>query len=202
MEGSRHEKAALISVAYLLGAVTIFIGYQTTIKPTGISNTGYVSVPTLSASVITATKQVPVTPQTQAVSTGDAASNVSYANGVLAIQTEFGNVILSYNPAVSGLEASDEFKNQGIHTGPLVFRVAPGDTNVFFCEQKNDTDACSAFIYNSLTDRVYPVQVDSVATPFTRAEIERSAWLGQNFSLPGYTVVSPDKPWLLLTSGV
>lgn len=200
MEGSRHEKATLISVAYLLGALTIFIGYQSTTVQTSQTLPSDVAsvISTQSAAVITASESIPVT--TETVDWVDPNSAVSYQNGVLAITNDFGRKILSYNPVVSGLEAGAEFSAQGTHTESLIFNVATGDTYVFFCERKEDTASCVPYMYDSVTDRVYDVTVDSLPSLFTKDQATRSLWTGNTFTVPGYTVVDNDKPWLLLTS--
>jgi hypothetical protein len=198
MEGSRHEKAALISVAYLIGAVTVFIGLYST---TSLGTESRINlVATMPAAVISATDLDKREPSLSAEAAADVViGNVSYLDGVLAIQTALGRKILSFNPTTSGLEVSADFVRQGAHLGSLPFVSAPGERFVFFCEQKDVPGDCSPFIYDALVEKVYGVKADSNNLALSLEEAEQTTWDAHGLSVPRFIVVNPEKPWLLMT---
>ena len=200
MEGSRHEKAALISVAYLIGAVTVFIGVYSTTGVDMESRTSLIIADTaaMPATVVSATDS-PKPAMTETVAVDEIIGNVSYVDGILAIQTMSGPKILSFNPTKSGLEVSADFARQGAHLGSLPFVIAPGERFVFFCEQKDVPESCSPFIYDSLAEIVYGVKADSNELTLSLEEARQTTWDISGLSMPRFMVVNPEKPWLLMT---
>jgi hypothetical protein len=198
MEGSRHEKAALVSVAYLIGALTIFIGSATQNSATvSFVETSAFMPTTQTASVVSALPvdtAVPALPK----SVVPADSSVSYYQGKLTYETPAGRKILSFNPEVSGVESSPEFEKQGMHSGDLIFAVSSDDAFVFFCERKADPRQCTPFIFDRQTETIYPVTQNSKLESLTLAVAAGAVWDNGLLNLPGLTSVAEGKPWLLL----
>lgn len=199
MEGSRHEKAALISVSYFIGAVTVFIGFYTvhsTDIPVSYSSPQVASV----ISANTATEKT--TTPSALDSNSEYYGNVTYHNGILAIETITGKKIISYNPKLSGLDVESEFIEQGIHTGNIIYSVAPGDQYIFFCEEKDIVGSCTPYIYDTTSEKVYRVKVDSSEVQFTTDQARTVLWNMDGLHIFGLIQVDKSKPWLRLSSSL
>ena len=198
MEVLRHEKAALISVAYFIGALTAFIWY-------GVSST--IDLPlnvaeqAQTASVISAvnTEQPAEVPKVEAAPTREGIA--LYYNGVLDVDAIGGTKVLSFNPEVSGFGSSPEFAVQGNHVGELAYTVSPTEEYVFFCEQKTiDSSTCSPFIYDVLQDKIYPLSTEAGAIDVTNSSAGVAVWTEQGLSLGEAVSVTSNTPWLMATN--
>lgn len=125
MQGSRHERAALVAIAYFIGVLTAFIWYS---KPE--ANLDTLVINTQSASLAQAISREEGL-ETQATAE-EAKSNIRYNNGMLEIEVLDGVKVLSFDPKISGIEAGVEFEAQGTHTAPLSFSASPSEEYVFF----------------------------------------------------------------------
>ena len=80
----------------------------------------------------------------------------------------------------------------------MVFAVSPEDTYVFFCEGKVDPLQCVPFVFDSRSQMIYPVTQNTESQPLSRATAASIGWVDGQLSLPGFTSVTAEKPWLLL----
>lgn len=193
MEGTRHEKAALISVAYFIGALTAFIWY-------GASQTGVLSViepvGTQSASVVSAVKE----PKNEEVS-GKRNGIALYHDGVLDVESIDGVKVLSFSTETSGFAGSPEFEVQGMHVGDLIFSVSPSEEYVFFCEQKTlALGVCSPFIYDVLGDTIYAVSSGVTEVEVTLNTAKSATWGASGLELGGIVSASNKAPWVMTTN--
>jgi hypothetical protein len=199
MEGTRHEKAALISVAYFIGALTAFIWY-------GASQTADLSVIAVTegqpASVIKAVKEVKPAEPVAEVEVAPLRTGIAlYNKGVLDVQAIGGTKVLSFNPEVSGFPGSPEFVVQGTHVGDLSFAVSPTEEYIFFCEQKSlEVSTCSPFIYDVLADKIYSLSAETGAFDVTLNTAKSAVWVAGGLSLGGVVSVDPSTPWLMNTN--
>ena len=188
MNGTRHEKAALISVAYFIGALTAFIWY-------GTSQTADLSLIGVdqgqSASVINATTKVgAVTPEREGIAL--------YHDGVLDVEAIGGTKVLSFNPEVSGYTSSPEFELQGAHVGEVTYAVSPTEEYVFFCEQKSlAVNTCTPLIYDVLQDVIHSLSAESGAFDLTIAAAKSATWSAQGLSFDGGVSTAPNTPWIV-----
>lgn len=196
MQGTRHEKAALISVAYFIGALTAFIWYGAS----QVNDLTVVGVDQVQpASVINAVKQpksaaaVEVAPERTGIAL--------YYKGVLDVEAIGGSKILSFNPEVSGFIGSSEFAVQGNHVGDIVYAVSPTEEYVFFCEQKSlAVSTCSPFIYDVLQDKIFSLSTESEAFDVTLNSAKSAVWVDGGLSLGGVVSVAPSTPWLMASN--
>lgn len=200
MEVIRHEKAALISVAYFIGALTAFIWYgvsQTIDLPLNVAEQAQ------TASVISAVNiadpapvsftPIETTPQREGIAL--------YYKGVLDVEAIGGTKVLSFNAGLSGFSTSSEFTMQGNHVGDLAYTVSPTEEYVFFCEQKTiDSSTCSPFIYDVLQDKIYPLSTEAGAFDVTNVSARVATWTKQGLSLGGAVSVTSNTPWLMATN--
>jgi hypothetical protein len=194
MEGTRHERAALVGVAYFLGFITTFIwlGLNNSSPSPQATYASYAQ----SASVASALSQTAPT-ALEAVD-DESGSSVTYQNGILEVSSLGESRSLSFNPEISGLAATDEFVSQGIHYGDLAFAVSPTEEYVFFCEMKEATaKTCLPFVYDTLSQSIYPLRKDGNRVELLVSAAVGASWKGSQLSVGGEVSQDPLKPWLL-----
>lgn len=195
MEGSRHERAALVIISYFIGALTVFIwaASQQLEKP---------SLGQQSAAVASAVLTTPGVSETSAapVDTASAESPrpfVQYVDGVLEVNHQNDIRVLSFSGDI-GDGADPSFADQGRHVGELPYVVSPAEDFVFFCEVKSlEDDTCKPFIYDTLADTIYPVRKDGERVEIFTAAAKEASWTATGFTLGGVTAKTTLKPWQL-----
>ena len=194
MEGTRHERAALVGVAYFLGFITTFIwlGLNNSSPSPQTTYTSYAQ----SASVASALSQT--TQTTSPTKNDEVGSSVTYQNGILEVSSLGESRSLSFNPEVSGLTAADEFVSQGIHYGDLPYAVSPTEEYVFFCEMKGAAaKTCLPFVYDTLSQSIYPLRKDGNRVELLVGAAVDASWKGNQLNVGGEVSQDPLKPWLL-----
>jgi hypothetical protein len=191
MEGTRHERASLVGVAYFIGFLTTFIWLG------GASNMSLSTAPVLStaqtASVIEAVAEPAVVPAAAAPT-----SAVRYENGVLEIDVMGTVKTLSINPEITGTPTGEEFAEQGTHTGTLYYKSSPTDEYVFFCEMKAaDAETCRPFVYDTVSDSIFSLRKDGARVDLLTGAASEVAWEGNVLKVGGESSSDVRKPWLL-----
>jgi hypothetical protein len=195
MEGTPHERAALVGVAYFLGFLTTFIWLGFNQSTPVIDGSLPVSVGQ-SAAVVQA---VPA-PQERVVGTvsSEQPSIVTYANGLLEVNTLGTTRLLSFNPDVTGMELTDDFYAQGAHYDEVIYSTSPTQEYVFFCEMKEiGAETCLPFVYDTLSEMIYPVRKDGDRVELLTSAAQAASWQGNQLVVGGEIAQDPAKPWLL-----
>lgn len=191
MEGSRHERAALVIISYFIGALTVFIwaASQQLEKP---------SLGQQSAAVATAVlnEESAAVPE-ETITVEPTKPFVQYVDGVLEVNHQNGIRVLSFSGDI-GDGADPSFADQGRHVGELPYVVSPAEDFVFFCEVKSlEDDTCKPFIYDTLADTIYPVRKDGERVEIFTAAAKEASWTATGFTLGGVTAKTTLKPWQL-----
>ena len=193
MEGSRHEKAALVSIAYGIGMLTAFIWFGQNPVSVGVPIFTYTNQ---AASVIESV--VPEEEELASTLESQVETLVAYENGVLSVNNLGDEVILSFNPDVTGYEADSEFMKQGAHYGKLVYLVSPSQEYVFFCEQKAvDAAVCSPFVYDVLGDTIHTVKQNNQLVELLISAADLVSWSDTGLTIGESVSSSASTPWLL-----
>lgn len=193
MEGSRHEKATLVALAYGIGALSAFIWFGLGESDFNISysNVGQ------SASVISAVDNVPVE-SAELKSEPVTLSPVSYVDGLLEYTSMDGVRLLSFNNELSEEGSDSEFAEQGFHVGTLEYTVSQSGEYVFFCEKKTaSSETCRPFVYDALTDTIYPVRKDGDLVDLLNSAVSAVHFTGSRLTIGSDTSSDQSKPWLL-----
>lgn len=169
IEGSRHERAALVTIAYIIGGITAFIAF-------GVNALLINQHAGMPAAVVTALPD-----NLTAAAPSDISDNVvpndtvRYEGGILEVQTVDGVKTLSFNPQVLGIEVSQDFQQQGFHYGTPVWKVSTSGQFVFFCERHDPVSTdCLAFVYDVLRGSIHPVSYAGDRNPIN-AELATAA---------------------------
>jgi len=183
MISTRHERAALVAVAYSIGIITAFIGYT---KGTTNAMPELVSEASVASVVAAIPTPLPVE---------KASPPISYEKGILLANTAAGERVLSFNPEVSKLPVSIDFERQGVHYDEVLYATAANNEHVFFCEKKSTaSENCTPFVFDVLTDAIYPISVNGEAVDMLVSVAQEAKFNGPTLTVRDLTS-SPAKPW-------
>jgi hypothetical protein len=155
MEGTRHERVALIIAAYIIGFLTAFIGFGIDVgQPTSF------------------TQVIPANIQDNSASVSSALSLSTAINSSIAI-TDTGLELTT--DGVTVLLAASQYAvtpntpqgQDGVFIGISSYGVSPDGSYAYFCElPSRNVDSCKPFVYSVLSQTVYPVTIDSERVAF------------------------------------
>lgn len=177
LEGTKHEKAVLVVLAYIIGLTSGFIGF-------GISD-----VYRIEATEISAAEEVE----------GDNVDySVYYEDGQLVVQTKEGSVVLSVHIDKLGDEVPETLAIQGHHITPPVYLASPEGRYVYFCEQHLGADNCTNLLFDKETVVIYYIKLedDTLVTPASMAA--SAYWSANGLNIGDYASKSPEEPWNLV----
>jgi hypothetical protein len=201
MEGTRHERVAIVLASYVIGFTTAFILYANITNNNLIpdfSNVG--ASDTSTASVINAIPEV-AEPENKLPIEVVEPFSVSYAEGRLEVINGEATNLLSFNPEVSGIDVDTASLTQSFHFGEIVYKVSPDNSFVFFCEQQDITaSTCLGYVYDTVTGIIYPVVKNGAPVLVSDASLatvefgKKGLVIGMNYS------ANISAPWVLIDS--
>lgn len=184
MEGTRHEKAALIIVAYVIGFTTAFIAFGL-FKTSSETQTVFIPTHVTSADV------------------GDLSfkTNVGFEeDGLYALTSSYERILSADKRSLTASALSSINDGAGYHYRIIDAEASRNAKYVYYCEQlTDDAPECEPFVYELETDMLHPVTVDGQSVSYPVDE-HNSFWLSGS-TLHVNDSYSPDatKPWLLET---
>jgi hypothetical protein len=193
MEGSRHEKAALIVASYAIGITTAFIFFNSQ-SETFVPDTFISTADTNTAAVI---NSVPA----EAVAVAEKTDGfVSYVEGRLEVSLPDGVRLLSFNPEVSNLKADTNSLTQGFHYGKITYNTSTAEDFVFFCEkQSKDKDSCLGFVYEVSADRLYQVTKEGIPVSISAKSASETVWIDAGLKIGSSYSANESVPWILIS---
>lgn len=203
MEGTKHEKAVLVVLSYIVGITSGFIAFGLT------QNTS--ALQTISPNII-----IEETPQTPVASDNMESEfskpnempleipsanpvQVTYQDGRLIVDVNGATQILSVERSRLNQEAASYFTKQGMHTIEPIFVLSPDNNFVYFCEQAATTDVCQSLVYDIKNEMINYVSNNGVKVALTRAEAQQVSWQGSLLVSGTNSSDSTATPWLLST---
>ncbi len=140
MEGSRHERVALVVATYVIGFVTAFIAFGVTQLEDSVT---FVYVPQAA--------------QTAAIADAMPAATASVDSPVVSLRPEGLYLVRGAEEGlISAVTA--EGGDDGLAVAITQYELSPDGSFVYFCEQSvASIDACVPFIYSLSNDVVIPV---------------------------------------------
>lgn len=190
MEGTRHEKVALIIASYLIGFTTAFIAFGVN----KLANTEVIVQDNPAQTLNTATVN---TPELE-----NSITSVGFGEDGLFAVTAGYERLLSADKKTLSANVSDSVKNTpGFYYNIVDAEASRNGQFVYFCEQvSEDSESCNPYVYSLADDSLYAVKVDGEAYASTIAD-HKSAWL-ENNSLKLNDMVSVDgtTPWVFVTT--
>lgn len=197
MEGTRHERAAIVIASYIIGFITAFMF---------AANTGnlladpFISAPMTNTASVAAVREIP--PEAPAVvRTPVTQGAVSYEGGQLVYSGADGEHLLSFNPQTSELRADIETLTQGYHYDELSYAVSADQKFVFFCEKKAVADeTCTGYVYDADADRIYQMTMEGAAVTFPHVAAQRAVWTAVGLKVGSSYSVNASAPWAMMTT--
>jgi hypothetical protein len=195
MNGSRHEKAAITAVSYVIGftaAYILFGNFTSTSTPAiFIKDSGN------AAAVITA---APAEEEVvQEVAPAEPAFEVTYQEGKLEVTNNDEVKLLSHNPEITKFGSIDS-TSQGTHSGDLAFTVSKDNKFVFFCEQGDiEADICAGYVYDVDEDKIYPVTKSGTAAKISISSAKDAIFTAVGLKIGSNYSANPKAPWVMIS---
>ena len=197
MQGTRHEKAAIVATSYIIGFITAFILYNN-VQNTAVDNISYSSVPNRAAVVASVE---PAKEEIVDEVKAETVNGVTYKDGLLEMTLSDGIHLLSFSPEVSDIDADISEMKQGFHFGDINYRVSESGAQVFFCEQHDiKDDSCLGFVYDSNSDKIYQVTKDGAPVTISLKSASEAIWTAVGLKIGSHFSESTEKPWVLTTN--
>ncbi len=208
MEGTKHEKAVLVILSYIVGFTAGFITFGLTMGASSDSFNHTDSVPAVEAPLDTqeeaAAYDYEQVNQAEEVSALDSdispAENVFYKDGRLMSNSNGASVLLSAQLATVDTETAKVFAKQGVHE--LIPNYIASDTGefIYYCEQHTTTDSCTNFVYSVNDQLIQYVTVDGVKLISTAAVAMTAKWDHRGLTIGKATSANVDSPWKLVSA--
>jgi hypothetical protein len=184
-EGTRHERAALVVIAYVIGFITAFIAYGLSQKP---HSNDVSSVPAWS------------TPRTVSLSNQASVAHVAFEqDGLYAVTSEADRILTADKKAFTEDALARIQEGRGYH-----YRVIDAETSrngkfVYFCEQLSaENSDCDPYVYVFETDVLHSVRHNNVRVTYPVAN-HSSYWTDGSYLVIGQAIsADPTRPWELI----
>jgi hypothetical protein len=205
LEGTKHEKAVLVLLAYIIGLTSGFIGfginnfYQNESKFSTKHQQKMMEDFDYAAPVLRTTDKVGYFPPTgQPPQDGEEVNLVHYENGQLTVSTNDGPIVLSVHVDQLGDNIPELLALQGHHVEPPVYVVSPGGRYVYFCEQHLGVNGCTNLLFDKEAISIQYVQVrnEKLISPVSLAA--SAYWAAEGLSLGEFISESISTPWKLV----
>ena len=212
MEGTKHEKAVIVLLAYIVGFTAGFIAF-------GVSKT---NVPEEVIEVVandteTLTQIAPTKPVEQTElpisdsekiegeltddysnPTGSGkGTQAYYKNNRLFVSVEGKVNLLSVAKSKLTADVSSIFSNQGSHVAIPKYEVSPNGKYVYFCEQQTDVTECLSFVYDVANQIIQYVVADGKKVLISTEEAKKVTWKGNTLAIGVRSSEAAELPWKL-----
>jgi hypothetical protein len=195
LEGTKHEKAVLVVLAYIIGLTSGFIGFGVTQSLT--TNTMEVAV---APEFIPEGYTGPDTPPPSDEMTATAEEEVArYEDGKLYAYVHGDRFVLSLSNDIMPVENVEGFATQGIHEKIPTYSVSEDGRFVHFCEQHTEADECTHFIFDADENVIQPVSYEGKNFITSISEALTAAWNGDTITIGTYSSAAAITPWKLQT---
>ncbi|MFN3692804.1 MAG: hypothetical protein ACK4SL_01735 [Candidatus Paceibacteria bacterium] len=192
LEGTKHEKAVLVVLAYIIGLTSGFIGF-------GISN--HFSLET--SEVVVAPDFVP---EGYIPPTGNPPEDVvpttteevaRYEDGKLYAYVHGDRFVLSLSNEIMPVENVEGFATQGIHKKIPTYSASADHRFVHFCEQQTEVEECTHYIFDVEENVIQPVSFNGKKFITNISDALTAAWNGDAITIGQYSSAAVATPWKL-----
>lgn len=184
MEGTRHEKAVMVIVSYVLGFTTAFIAFGVNEMYGG--NISGVQIDSSSLQIFGDN------------TISDSRVKVGFTEEGLFAVTKHYNRLLSANKNVLSASAISSVDASGFHYSISDAKASDDGQFIYFCEQvSKDSEDCYPYVYSLIQDAVHPVRVNGKLLEMSVLNTE-SSWSGNSYlTLTTFSSINADEPWML-----
>ena len=204
MEGTKHEKAVILFLAYVVGFTSGFIAFGTKQSaPEVVSVTEVVQEISLEESPDVVEEVITDDVLTEAVESPNEYSNplhpegthAYYQNGRLLVSVNGQVTLLSMEKNRMAANVTDLFSKQGSHIAIPHTAVSTDNKYVYFCEQQSDADSCVSFVYAIEAQTIYSVMDNGQKVVMSGSDAKKVTWDGNKLSVGTSLSTSPEAPW-------
>lgn len=195
MDGSRHERAVLVVLSYVIGFLTAFIAFSIGSSSRDIAKSEVFVYEVAHEYDYRKFASEPSEPDRSF----EMLTEVLYQDGRLLVQHGAESLLVSLNPEAAGF-AADTLVNepQGHHVTEPTYALAPDGAQLFFCEQQSvNEDVCDTFILDVNERIVRPVKVAGEPLQLSSDEAKEVVWNGRKLAFLDLTSIDETQPWNL-----
>ncbi|MFN3188600.1 MAG: hypothetical protein ACK42D_03625 [Candidatus Paceibacteria bacterium] len=202
LEGTKHEKAVLVVLAYIIGLTSGFIGF-------GINNYYQDGVrQATSVMEVSGDEGAPVLgtsdqagylpPEENPPQDISYTETVVYEDGQLTAITDVGHMVLSVHVDKLGDTIPEPLSIQGHHIETPIYLASPEGKYVYFCEQHLGADSCTNLLFDSEEISIQYLQVENqkFVTPVSQAA--SAYWASDGLHIGEFISESLSTPWRLI----
>lgn len=205
MEGTKHEKALLVILSYVVGFtagfLTFGLGQTPFINQEEMVDSNYISEIDQTMPVMDSEEPEMMSDDSN-VSDSEANSvdEVTYEDGRLMANVNGATVLLSAQMDTLDPKSAAEFANQGAHTNIPKYSVSLDGNFIYYCEQHSDSDSCVSFVYDVDGGTIHYVTTNGSKLNTSISEAMSADWTEKGLTISGMTSVSADAPWSVQTA--
>jgi hypothetical protein len=201
IEGTKHEKAVIVILSYVVGFTAGFITFGVTGMPSMPAEPAVtVPVSEVAAPIANTNMDAPMEEVAPVEEVSAVNEVVSYIDGRLTANINGAAVLLSAQKSTVDPETAEKFAGQGVHTNIPAYEASADGSYVYYCEQHSADDSCSAFVYNVNTEAIHKVTIDGVAQPLTVDQAQFAVWTEAGLMIGDAISNSLDAPWNLVST--
>jgi hypothetical protein len=204
MEGTKHEKAVLVILSYVVGFTAGFITF-------GVTSNGFsksVPMATVPPVVVeqTTTEMETVVPDPEMpvsleeVTSENSTDQVHYTDGRLMANVNGASVLLSAQLATVDAETAKLFAAQGVHEAIPKYTASADGAFIYYCEQHSAADSCINFVYDSNAQIIHYVTVDGAKLVTPAATAESATWNNETLTVGTASSIAANTPWKLVSA--
>jgi hypothetical protein len=219
MEGTKHEKAVLVVLAYIIGFTSGLIAFGLSQRasapveemvsidmsaplPTPAEVDGY-TPPTenppdyVETETVFPTEESPVSQSEEGDVVFADGEVVMYQDGKLYANVSGERYVLSLRSDVMPNTNVEGFSTQGIHVALPKYLASPDGQYVYFCEQHTEVDGCTNFVFDIASNTIQFVNNggEKLITPASIAE--NAVWSDSGLTIGTYSSISAATPWVV-----
>lgn len=210
LEGTKHEKALLVMLAYIIGLTSGYIGFsfQSTLtvdEPAAvfysINEPQESGAPDLTGYYPPVEQPPALTEEEMSTQSGEVLGDISsqgefvvYTGDRLQVEAPTGRMVLSISQSTFEEDVPSFLSEQGTHVVPPHYVAAPDESSVFFCEASVNENECTAFIYDTKTNKIHFATLNGEKLTLTSSEAETAVWNDDKLVVANYTA-DLDAPW-------
>lgn len=197
IEGTKHEKAVLVVMAYIIGFTSGFIAFGVTSM--GDAAPSAVPAPTnfVPADYTPPTENPPVVSENAPA--GNQSEIATYEDGKLYATVKGERYVLSLHSDIMDVDNVEGFSTQGIHEALPTYSTSPDGRFVHFCEQQTTEDSCVHFIFDTERNVIQPVSKDGQRYMTTDAVAATAIWSDVGITIGSDSSADASTPWKLIT---
>lgn len=188
MTGTRHERVALVILAYVVGFTSAFIAF-------GVSNLNEAKVVYQSVAEFEVDEEY-VAENTIGSVMGASAVMAQYEGGMLTATIGEERYVLSIDEDIIPAEERLAFVEQGLHVVPPPYVVSPTGKFIYFCEQSSEgAGECQAFVFDVENNVINFVTESGEKLVVSGGAAAAATWQGDILHLDGRTSLEATAPW-------